>query len=93
MAQDKSCQNSGMSEEVAQNPGARAAAVHPTPELAKEQAKNANEGESPNAAGGMTKPSTVEGWVRGYDEPEDSDLPTANTPNPDQADPSNPNAS
>jgi hypothetical protein len=93
MAQDKSRQNTSMSEEVAQNPGARAAAVHQNPELAKEQAKNANEGEGPNAAGGMTKPSTVEGRVRGSDEPEASDLPTANTPDPDQANPSNPNAS
>lgn len=93
MAEDKTRQQQGLTEEVAQNPGARAAAVHKNPELAKEQAKNANAGESPNAAGGMTKPSTAEDQVRGSDEPEASNLPTANTPEPDQANPANPNAS
>jgi hypothetical protein len=53
MAPDKSRHHKGMSEEVAQNPGTRTAAIHENPELAKEQARNANAGESPNAAGGM----------------------------------------
>jgi hypothetical protein len=92
MAEDKSRKQTGMSEEVAQNPGARTAAVHADQTIAKEEARNANAGESPNSAG-MTRPSTVEDRIPGSDEPQATDMPTANAPDPDQANPANPNAS
>jgi hypothetical protein len=93
MAEDKTRQETGLSEDVAQNPGARTATVHEHPEISNREASNANSGEAPNAAGGTGKTSTAENHVPSSSSPEATDLPTANTPDPDQASSQNPNAS
>ncbi|MBE9160602.1 hypothetical protein IQ265_27830 [Nodosilinea sp. LEGE 06152] len=71
-----------LSDDVAQNPGARKAATKTNPEISQEEAGNATAGESPNGAGGGT-PSTAEDHIPSESSPEASDLPTANRPNPD----------
>lgn len=68
-------------EEVADNPGARAAAINANPLISQEEARNANEGKGPNAAGGIAS-SSAENFVPGTSDPESSNLPTANAPNP-----------
>jgi hypothetical protein len=92
MAEDQNRQTRQMSEEVAQNPGARTAAIHQNPEILDEEARNANEGESPNAAGGASKPGEVEDHVPARSNPEATDMPTSNAPHPKDAAPGNPNA-
>lgn len=86
-------QPNGLSEEVAQNPGARTAAIHQDPEILQEEAGKANAGERPNAAGGASKPTEAENHVPSRSNPNATDLPTANTPDPKQASSQNPNAS
>lgn len=79
-------------EEVADNPGARAAAINAHPELSQIEAENAVAGEGPNASGSSAS-STAEEHVPSNSEPYASDLPTANTPDPKEANPeTNPNA-
>ncbi|WOD40246.1 hypothetical protein [Nodosilinea sp. E11] len=82
MAEDQSNQSDILTDDVAENPGARTAALHQNPEISKEEARNANAGEGPNAAGGG-KSSTAEGHVPSSSDPEASDLPTANAPHSD----------
>ncbi len=53
-----------LTDEVADNPGARMAVTKNNPEVAKQEAQNADEGKRPNAAGEGT-PSTVEDYVKG----------------------------
>ena len=90
MAEDKNYQQTHLSEAADQTPGARTAAVHQDPEILNEQARNANAGERPNAAGGAGKPGDVEDHVPARSSPEATDLPTANAP---EANSKNPNAS
>lgn len=79
-------------EEVADNPGARAAAINAHPEIAQIEAQNAAAGEGPNASGSVGT-STVEDHVPSTSDPYATDLPTANTPDPNEANPeTNPNA-
>lgn len=58
-----------------------------------DDASRARAGESSNASGGPT-PSTTEEHIPSTSEPYATDLPSANTPDPDVANPeTNPNAS
>lgn len=82
MTADSSRQSDRSVEDVADNPGARTAAIHQNPEISKEEARNASEGKGPNAAGGG-QPSTVEDYVPSSSDPEATDLPTANAPQKD----------
>jgi hypothetical protein len=59
-----------------QNPGARQTATRTHPEISQTEARNANQGEGPNGAGGGTA-STAEAHVPASSEPEPSDLPTS----------------
>lgn len=72
-------------EDVADNAGARTAATNSNPEISLQEARNAAAGEGPNAAGG-TSPSSSELHVRGTSDPEATDIPTANNPNPEGSD-------
>lgn len=72
-------------EEVADNAGARTAATNSNPEISLEEAKNAAHGEGPNASG-STAPSTAELDVPSTSDPYASQMPSANSPNSDQAD-------
>lgn len=67
---------------VKENVGNRAAAINADPSIALEEARNAAEGKSPNAAGGVAS-STAEEAVPGTSDPEASNLPSSNTPTPD----------
>ena len=80
---EKSTANSSesMPEEVEHNAGMRAAAIDANPKMSLEEARNAAEGKGPNASGGPA-PSDVEDYVPSTSDPEASDLPTANAPNP-----------
>ena len=77
-----SSQDGALPDKIAQNPGARMAETKNNPEVGQEEAENAVEGKSPNAAGEGV-PSTVEDRVPASADPEASDLPTANAPRPD----------
>jgi hypothetical protein len=79
MAKDKARKQNGLSEEVAQNPGARKAATNTDPNISLEEARNAVAGESPNAAGGSV-PSTAENHVPSESDPNATDLPTSGSP-------------
>ncbi len=70
-------------EEVADNPGARTAAIHQNPELMQQEARNAAAGEGPNAAGGSGVSSEAEDYVPSSSDPEPTNLPTANSPRQD----------
>jgi hypothetical protein len=81
-----------MSEDVAQNAGARAAAIDADPNISVEEARNAAAGEGPNASGGPA-PSTTESYVPSTSNPNATSIPTANAPDPEAANPeTNPNA-
>ena len=51
------------------------------PSISLKEGENAAAGEGPNAAGGPA-PSTAEEHVKSTSDPESTDLPTANNPNP-----------
>ncbi|MBF2029434.1 MAG: hypothetical protein IGS48_22190 [Oscillatoriales cyanobacterium C42_A2020_001] len=72
-------------EDVADNAGARTAAINSNPKISQQEAENAAVGEGPNAAGG-TAPSSSEQHVRGTSDPQATDIPTANNPNPEGSD-------
>jgi imidazolonepropionase-like amidohydrolase len=72
-------------EEVADNAGARTAATNANPEIGLEEAKNAAAGEGPNASG-STAPSTAEWHIPSTSDQYASQMPSANSPNPEQAD-------
>ncbi|PSB08488.1 hypothetical protein C7B61_17715 [filamentous cyanobacterium CCP1] len=59
-----------------QTPGERLAAINSNPKISLEEARNANEGEAPNAAGSSAS-SSAEGHVPSSSDPESSDLPTS----------------
>ena len=84
MADNRSHNNETMSEEVAQNPGMRTAAIDSNPTISLEEARNASAGESPNAAGGET-PSTAEDYVPSRSDPNPTNLPSTDHPLPDDA--------
>jgi hypothetical protein len=69
--------------EVADNPGARAAATDSNPLISLEEARNAAAGEGPNASGGPAT-STSEEHVPSTSEPFATDIPSANMPNPEK---------
>lgn len=77
---DKEGELNKLLEEVADNPGARTAAIHQHPELMQQEARNAAAGEGPNASGGSGASSTAEDYVPSLSDPEATDLPTANSP-------------
>lgn len=72
---------------------ARKANIHTDPEVFDHKAQNAAAGDSPTGAGGVEIPSTVDEHVPSNSEPEATDIPSANTPDPDAAGPDNPNSS
>jgi len=74
-----------MSEEVAENPGMRAAAINTDPTIALEEARNAAAGESPNASGSSAS-SSAEDYVPGRSDPRPTHLPSTDHPLPDDAD-------
>ena len=59
-----------------QTPGERLAAINSNPKISLEEARNANEGETPNAAGSSAS-SSAEGHVPSSSDSESSDLPTS----------------
>lgn len=76
MAQPQTPNSESIPEEIAQNPGARAAEINHNPAVANEEAKNARAGEGPNGSGGIA-PSTAEDFVPSTSDPEPSDLPSS----------------
>lgn len=72
-------------DDVAQNAGARNTATNRDPSISLKEGENATAGEGPNAAG-STAPSTAEDHIPSTSDPESTDLPTANAPNPEAAD-------
>ncbi|QYO63456.1 hypothetical protein [Leptolyngbya sp. 7M] len=77
--------DSGIPEEIAENPGMRAAAIHSDPTISLEEARNAAAGEAPNAAGSVAD-STVEGHVPSTSDPYPTDIPSTDHPLPDDDD-------
>lgn len=74
-----------MSEEVAENPGMRAAAINSDPTISLEEARNAAAGEGPSASGGPA-PSSVEDYVPSRSDPHPTNIPSTDHPLPDDAD-------
>ncbi len=74
-----------MSEDVAQNPGMRTAAINADPAISLEETRNASAGEGPNAAGGPA-PSSAEDYVPSRSDPQPSNIPSTDHPLPDDAD-------
>jgi hypothetical protein len=64
-----------------ENSAARSAETDRDPSISLEEARSANEGKSPNAAG-STASSTAEDHVPSRSDPEPSDLPSSDTPKP-----------
>ncbi len=85
MADPKPHNEETVSEEVAQNPGMRAAAIHTDPSISLEEACNAAAGEGPNAAGGPVD-STAEDYVPSTSDPNPTNLPSTDHPIPDDLD-------
>ncbi|CAD5983215.1 hypothetical protein PCC9214_05139 [Planktothrix tepida] len=75
MSQNQTENSETLPEEVAQNPGARVAAINRNPTITQEEAKNANEGKGPNGAGGVA-PSSAEYYVPSSSNPNPTDLPS-----------------
>lgn len=73
-----------MSEEVADNPGMRAAAINSDPSISLEETRNAAAGEGPNAAGSVA-PSSAEDYVPSRSDPHPSNIPSTDHPLPDDA--------
>ncbi|MBD2256196.1 hypothetical protein [Pseudanabaena sp. FACHB-2040] len=79
-------------DEVADNPGARLAAMNANPALGNVEAANAVEGEGPNASGSVGA-SNAQEHVPSTSDPDATDIPSANAPEPEEANPeTNPNA-
>ncbi|VXD10530.1 conserved hypothetical protein [Planktothrix serta PCC 8927] len=75
MSQNQTEDSKTLPQEVAENPGARAAAIHSNPTITQEEAKNAAEGKSPNGAGGVA-PSSAESYVPSSSDPNPTNLPS-----------------
>lgn len=83
---DNALDNNGtMSEEVADNPGMRAAAINSDPSISLEEARNAAAGEAPNASGSSAS-SSVEDYVPSRSDPHPTNIPSTDHPLPDDAD-------
>lgn len=82
MVNDRSDNDETMSEEIAQNPGMRAAAINSDPTISLEEARNAAAGENPNAAGGPTQ-SSAEDYVPSRSDPYPTNIPSTDHPLPD----------
>ncbi len=74
-----------LSEEVAQNPGMRAAAINSDPTISLEEARNAASGEGPNASGSSAA-SSVEDYVPSSSDPNPTNIPSTDHPLPDDVD-------
>lgn len=74
-----------MSEEVAQNPGMRMAAINSDPTISQKEAYQAAAGEAPNAAGGVA-PSSAEDYVPSTSDPDPTNIPSTDHPIPDDID-------
>jgi hypothetical protein len=74
-----------MPDDIAQNPGMRAAAINSDPTLSLQETRNAAAGEAPNAAGSVA-PSTAEDNVPGTSDPYPSNIPSTDHPLPDDDD-------
>lgn len=85
MANNKTHNDETMSEEVAQNPGLRSAAVNTDPSISLEEARNAAAGEGPSAAGGPA-PSTAEEYIPSSSDSDPSNIPSTDHPLPDESD-------
>jgi hypothetical protein len=85
MASDTPQKNETLSEEVAENPGMRAAAINSDPTISLEEARNAAAGEGPNAAG-STAASSAEDYVPSTSDPDPTNIPSTDHPLPDDAD-------
>jgi hypothetical protein len=64
-----------MAEDTTQNAGARATQSDSEGEILLEEARNANEGKTPNSSGSQA-PSTAEEHIPSRSDPEPSDLPS-----------------
>lgn len=78
-------ENREMPEDIAQNPGMRAAAINSDPTISLEETRNAAAGESPNAAGGVAT-SSAEDYVPSTSDPAPTDIPSTDHPLPDDDD-------
>lgn len=76
--------NQTMSDDVAQNPGMRSAAINSNPTISLEEAKNASAGDEPNASGGPA-PSSAENYVPSRSDPNPTNIPSTDHPLPDDA--------
>lgn len=74
-----------MSEDVSQNAGARSAEVNADPGIALEETRNAAAGETPSGSGSVA-PSTAEEHVPSRSDPNPTNIPSTDHPNPDDAD-------
>lgn len=81
---DETYNSETMSKEIAENPGMRAAAIRANPTISLEEARNAAEGKSPNAAGGPVE-SSAESRVPSTSDPNPSNLPSTDHPLPDDS--------
>ncbi|MBW4623277.1 MAG: hypothetical protein KME17_28455 [Cyanosarcina radialis HA8281-LM2] len=84
MANSRSDNEETMSEEVAQNPGMRAAAIDADPNVSAEEARNAAAGESSNAAGSPA-PSSAEDYIPSRSDPHPTNLASTDHPYPDDS--------
>ena len=82
MATDPTRDDTILTDEVAENSGARMTKTKHNPEVSHEEAQNAAAGEGPNAAGEGV-PSTVEDHIPSSDSPEPTDLPSGDVPRPE----------
>lgn len=85
MVNENSHNDETMSEEIAENPGMRAAAIHSDPTISLEEGRNASAGEAPNAAGGPAA-SSAEDYVSSRSDPNPTNIPSTDHPLPDDAD-------
>jgi hypothetical protein len=76
--------NEALSDEVAQNPGMRAAAIHSDPTISLEEARNAAAGEGPNASGSVAS-SSAEEYVPSESDPHPTNIPSTDHPLPEDA--------
>lgn len=84
MTDNKPHNDETMSEEVAENPGMRTAAIHSDPTISLEEARNAAAGENPNASGGPA-PSSTEDYVPSRSDPHPTNIPSTDHPLPDDS--------
>ena len=84
MAENRTHNQETMSEDVAENSGARTAAIDSNPDLSLEETRNASAGEGPNAAGGSAS-STAEDYVPSRSDPSPSNIASTDHLVPEEA--------